>query len=120
WPSATLISMLRLSGVGASWAFAGATDPAAFRTAVQNRRVPPLRPGDVVRWDKLKPPPDAEGRQAVEQAGVPLASWPPYSSDLTPIEKRWSKVKEPLRAVAARAIGVLDGAMGDALREVNL
>lgn len=120
WPSATRSAALRWSGVGASWAFAGARDPAAFRTSVQNRRVPPVRPGAGVRWDKLKPPPDAEGRQAVEQAGVPLASWPPYSPDLTPIEKRWSKVKEPLRAVAARAIGALDEAMGDALREVNL
>jgi hypothetical protein len=44
----------------------------------------------------------------------------PWSPDLTPNEKRFSKVKEFLRSVAARTTEAVSVAMGDALRAVRL
>jgi transposase len=44
---------------------------------------------------------------------------PPYSPDYTPIEELFSKVKEFLRRVAARAKGDLYNAIGDAFRQVT-
>jgi transposase len=44
---------------------------------------------------------------------------PPYSPDLNPIERMFSKLKSHLRSAAARTIDGLIGAMGDALREVR-
>jgi transposase len=119
WTSVTLITALRLSGVGPALAFEGATDTPAFQTYVERMLVPQLRPGDVVIWDNLKPHRDAQVRQAVEGAGATVEPLPPWSPDLTPIEKMFSKVKEFLRSAAARTSEAVCGAMGDALRAVR-
>src|SRR5215831_5752459 len=51
WESITLTCGLRLCGVTAALAFAGATDTDVFEHYVQDELVPELRPGDVVVWD---------------------------------------------------------------------
>jgi transposase len=120
WKSVTLISAVRLSGVGPALAFEGATDTPAFRTYVEEMLVPQLRPGDVVIWDNLKPHQDVPVRQAVGRAGATVEPLPPWSPDLTPIEKMFSKVKEILRSVGARTTEAVYDAMGQALRAVHL
>jgi transposase len=119
WTTVTLISAQRLSGVMAPLAFEGATDTPAFQTYVAQVLAPQLQPGDVVIWDNLKPHQDAEVRHLIEQAGAELVPLPPYSSDLTPIEELWSKVKTVLKSAAARTTEALYGAMGAALRSVR-
>jgi len=44
---------------------------------------------------------------------------PPYSSDYTPIEEMWSKVKQYLRRAAARTRGNLYDGLGEALEHVT-
>src|SRR5438874_13000878 len=61
WQSMTLISGMRLGGVLAAWAFAGATDAAGFQTYAEAVLAPELRAGDVVIWDNLQPPKDEGG-----------------------------------------------------------
>ena len=119
WTTVTLISALRLSGVVAPLAFEGATDTPAFQTYVAQVLTPQLQPGEVVIWDNLKPHQNAEVRHLIEQAGAELVPLPPYSSDLTPIEELWSKVKTVLKSAAARTTEALYGAMGAALRSVR-
>jgi transposase len=119
WTTVTLISTLRLSGVMAPLAFEGATDGPAFQTYVEQVLAPQLHPGDVVIWDNLKPHQNAQVKQAIAQVGAELVPLPPYSSDLTPIEELWSKVKTFLRSAAARTTEVLYEAMGEALRSVR-
>jgi transposase len=119
WKTVTVISAVRLSGVGASLAFERATDTPAFQTYVEEMLVPQLQPGDVVIWDNLKPHQDEQVHQAVERTGACVEPLPPWSPDLTPIEKMWSKVKEFLRSVAVRTAEAVYGAM-EALRAVRL
>jgi transposase len=119
WTTVTLISALRLSGVMAPLAFEGATDAPAFQTYVAQALAPQLQPGDVVIWDNLKPHQNAGVKQLIEQAGAKLVPLPPYSSDLTPIEELWSKVKTVLKSAAARTTEALYEAMGAALRSVR-
>jgi transposase len=57
---------------------------------------------------------------AIEHAGASVLPLPPYSSDYTPIEDTWSKVKEHLRRAAARTKGSLYDALGEALEQVTL
>jgi len=111
------ISALRLSGVVVPSAFEGATDTPAFQSSVEQVLAPQLRPGDVVIWDHLKPHQNAEVGQAPAHAGAGLIPLPPSSSDLTPIEELWSKVKTVLKS-AARTTETLYEAMGTALRSV--
>jgi transposase len=118
WNSMTLISGMRLGGVVAPFAFPGATDTDAFRTYAESVLVPQLHPGDVVLWDNLKPHKDSEVLQAVARVGARVLPVPPWSPDLTPIEKMFSKVKGALRTLAARTTETLVGAMGEALQRV--
>jgi transposase len=120
WESVTVLAGRRLSGVVAPWVFVGSTDTATFEAWVIEALVPELEPGDVVIWDNLKPHQSAVARAAVESAGATVKPLPPHSPDLTPIEEMWSKVKEALRALAARTVRRLFGAIGTALHMVTL
>ena len=103
WESVTVIAALGLDGVRAPLAFPGATDTAAFQTYVEQVLVPALHAGDVVVFDNLKPHLAAGVAEAIEGAGARVLPLPPYSPDYTPIEEMFSKVKEVLRRVGARA-----------------
>ena len=59
------------------------------------------------------------GREAIEEVGASIWYLPPYSPDLNPIEKLWSKVKTWLRRVAARNVEGLIQAVGHALQAVE-
>src|SRR5512135_3313616 len=119
WKSVTLVAGLRLSGVVAPMAFEGAMDTAHFRAYVEQILKPQLHPGDVVVWDNLKPHQDVQARAAVEQVPAHVEPLPPYSPDLTPIEKLWSKVKGVLRSVAGRTTEAVFGAMRTAFELVS-
>jgi transposase len=118
WASMTLISGMRLGQVVAPWAFPGATNTQAFETYVETVLAPELHQGDVVIWDNLKPHKAAAVVQAVARTGARVRPAPPWSPDLVPIEKMFSKVKGTLRSLAARATDVLVDAMAEALHKV--
>ena len=61
----------------------------------------------------------AEVGRLIRSAGAEVRYLPPYSPDLNPIEGLFGKVKERLRAAAARTVDDLIGALGDALRSVT-
>jgi hypothetical protein len=119
WKSVMLRSALRLPGAVAPLVFEGATDAPAFQTPVVQAPASQLRPGDVVIRDNLAPHHHASVKQVIEQAGAELVRLPPSSSDLTPIEERWSKATTSLRSAAARTTETLSDAMGAALRSVR-
>ena len=119
WESVTLVAGVRLAGVVAPMAFAGAMDTPSFESYVEQILVPALCPGDVVVWDNLKPHQSAEARRFVRKAGAGLERLPPYSPDLTPIEKMYSKVKAVLRSVGARTTSTVYAAMNQALKMVH-
>jgi transposase len=118
WDSLTLVSSLRLGEVVASLAFPGATDTAAFQTYTERVLGPKLRRGDVVVWDNLKPHKNRQVVEAIQGLGARVLPLPPWSPDLTPIEKMFSKVKGVLRTLAARTTETLVTAMGQALERV--
>lgn len=115
----TLIAGLRPGRVVAPFVFEGATDTAAFQTYVEAELLPELRPGDVVIWDNLKVHKNREVVEAVEGTGARIQPLPPWSPDKNPIEEMFSKVKEHVRTVAARATGAVMMALGEALERVT-
>lgn len=119
WQSTTMISSVRLDGTTAAMTISGATDTEVFRTYVDKVLCPTLRPGDIVVMDNLGAHKNAETLDLIRAAGAEPRFLPPYSPDLNPIEKMWSKVKAALRATEARTPEELDHAIGGALAKVT-
>jgi len=122
WKITTLTAAGRLGGVPepACLAFDGATDSTCFEAYVGRCLAPTLRPGDIVVMDNLGCHKTAEVRRLIESAGAEVRFLPPYSPDLNPIERLFSKLKAWLRSAAARTVDELIEAMGEALRAVRL
>ena len=119
WCVTTMISAINLAGVVSSLVFQGATDAEAFATFVEQLLVPKLRRGDVVILDNLSSHKTARVQAALDRVGARLLFLPPYSPDLNPIEKMWSKVKGFLRSTAERTIDGLWDAIGRGLNQVT-
>jgi transposase len=118
WCTTTMLSALRLDGSTAAMVVEGATDRDVFEAYVLHVLIPSLREGDIVVLDNLAPHKTPGIVSAIEAAGAEVWFLPPYSPDLNPIEKMWSKVKEFLRAAKARTEEALLKAIGVALKTV--
>ena len=57
--------------------------------------------------------------EIINSCHAELRFLPPYSPELNPIEKMWSKVKQILRGLMARAEDPLSTAIGTALSQVT-
>lgn len=114
-----MIAALRLDGSAAAMVIEGATDAVVFHAYVKHVLVPVLRPGQIVVLDNLSSHKGDVIRRMIEAVGCKLWLLPPYSPDLNPIEKMWSKVKEFLRAAKARCTEELDRAVAEGLAKVT-
>lgn len=92
-----MISSMRLDGSTACMAIDGATDTEVFRAYVGEVHIPTLRECDI----NLTPHKNEETLALIEKAGASVLFLPPYSPDLNPSEKMWSKVKAALRSLEA-------------------
>lgn len=121
WKTMTLLSAIRSTEVirDATVVCDGAMDGDTFLTYVEQCLVPSLQCGDVVVMDNLAAHKVAGVREAIESAGCDLWYLPPYSPDMNPIEKLWSKVKAWLRRAAAKTFDSLSDAIAEALRAVD-
>lgn len=63
-----------------------------------------MKPDDVVILDNLSSHKRPAVRAMVEAAGARMMFLPPYSPDLNPIEKAFSKLKALLRKAAERTV----------------
>lgn len=121
WRTTTLVSALRLAGViqEATVLIDGPINTPTFVAYTEQYLAPSLRPGDVVIMDNLASHKSAAVRERIESADATLWFLPPYSPDLNPIEKLWSKVKSWLRRVEARTFDAIGDALVEVLRTVS-
>jgi transposase len=119
WSATTMIAAVGTEGPRAPFVFEGAMDTEMFVAYVKHVLVPELRLGDIVVMDNLRSHKNAHALELIEQAGAHVWFLPPYSPDLNPIEKMWSKVKAFLRKVCARTQETLYQAIADALATVT-
>lgn len=119
WRVTTVIGAMGLGGVEAAMTIESSTDADVFQAYVDRVLAPALAPGDVVVMDNLSSHKVPGVRRSIEAAGAELWFLPPYSPDLNPIEKAWAKVKQLLRAAAARTQESLEVAIAAALAAVT-
>ena len=119
WQSFTLLGAISDSGLLATMTIEAATDAEVFQAFIDQVLAPRLRPGQIVVMDNLSAHKVASVRQSIEAAGASLLYLPPYSPDLNPIEKCWSKIKQMLRSLKARTAEALQAAMTLALASIS-
>ncbi len=111
----TMLASLSLAGVEAPMTINGAVDGIVFKVYIAEVLCPTLKAGDVVVMDNLPVHKVAGVKELIEGRGARLIYLPPYSPDLNPIEKCWSKIKTYLRKAKARTREELEKALREAL-----
>ena len=103
WQTTTFVAALRRHELTAPMVVDGPMDGELFLAWIEQFLCPTLRPGDIVILDNLSSHKVDGVHQAVALAGATVLYLPPYSPDLNPIEKLFSKLKTLLRKAARRA-----------------
>lgn len=119
WNSTTLLGSLRRDGRTTCLMIEGGTTQEVFREYVRRILAPTLRPGDIVIADNLSAHKDPGAAELIEQRGATLLFLPPYSPDLNPIEKLWSKVKQSVRGAKARTWDSLADAVAEGMNSIT-
>jgi transposase len=119
WKVLTILGAISLRGMIATMTIEAATDREIFLAYLDECLCPKLQPGDVVVMDNLSSHKVDGVRQRIEKCGAKLLYLPPYSPDLNPIEKAWSKLKLLLRAAKARTREALDQAITELLPAIT-
>jgi transposase len=70
-------------------------------------------------FDRVRGEPHVDDVEEVEKFSAELLYPPPYSPDLNPIEKAWSKLKLLLRSAKARTSEALDEAISELLPQLT-
>lgn len=117
--STTLLAAMGMEGPKAPLLLDGATDADSFIAWIEQFLSPCLLPGQIVVMDNLSAHKSPKVRQLIEERGAHLLYLPPYSPDLNPIEKMWSKIKTLLRGAKARTQEALQQAVASALSAVT-
>jgi transposase len=113
WKTQTLIAGLRHDGLIAPFVIDAPMNRVIFDTYIETQLVPRLQPGDIVIMDNLAAHKSPAAEAAIRAKGAWMLYLPPYSPDLNPIKMAFSKLKENLRATAARTIDDLWKAIGN-------
>jgi transposase len=111
----TFVCALRHDGLGAPTVVDGPMTAEVFVAYVEQQLVRVLSPGDIVVMDNLSCHHRPAVREAIEGAKAELRFLPPYSPDLNPIERAFSKLKAKLRAAQKRTIPEVEDDLGEAI-----
>jgi transposase len=107
YKTVTLVAGLSLRGIVAQKAFDRPINAALFEEWVETCLVPALQKGDVVVMDNLPAHKGPRVEELITAGGAELRYLPPYSPDMNPIEKAFSKLKAYLRKIAERSVAGL-------------
>ena len=119
YESTTLLSVIGLQGVVASFVYEGGTDVPAMEAFVEGQLTKVLRPGDILVMDNLASHKSATVQQMLADIGVEVELLPPYSPDFNPIENMFSKMKAYLKKIMQEATDPLWKLVGKALATIT-
>lgn len=107
----TILSSVRLNGEIVYTTYAGGTTAERFRDYLGNLLLPTLDKHAVIIMDNMRSHHAKIIRQFLDEKEINYIYLPPYSPDLNPIEKLWSKLKAILRKLKARSLDELPAAV---------
>jgi transposase len=119
WETTTFVGALRRLPLTAPLVTDGPMDGAMFLAYVHQFLCPTPQPGDTVILDNLSSHMVTGVEEAISAGGATLLYLPPYSPDLNPIEKFFSKLKALLQKAAQRNINAHWKEIGELLNTVS-
>ena len=93
----TVPSSIRLNGDCAYIVYQGGTTAERFAEYLKIKLLPTLSEADIIVMDNMRSHHAKAVKQLLDSSKVIYLYLPPYSPDLNPIEKMWSKLKAFLR-----------------------
>ena len=115
----TVLSSIRLNGSLVYTTYQGRTTAQRFREYMKEQLIPSLEKDDVVIMDNMRSHHAKIVTELLDKSGISYLYLPPYSPDLNPIEKMWSKMKSILRKRKIRIASELPEAVKAALEAVS-
>lgn len=115
----TMLGCLSLCGLSSLMTVNGAADGEVFLIFIRDFLCPTLEEGDIVVLDNYSIHKGDRIKKLIEGCGARLVFLPPYSPDLNPIEKCWSKLKTLLRGFGARTRETLEAAITKAMTAIT-
>ena len=110
----TVLSSIQLNGTLHYTTFSGGTTVERFKRYLETDLLPHLNGNSILVMDNMKSHHAKAVKELLDSSGVRYIYLPPYSPDLNPIEKLWSKVKALLRKFKARTLDALPNAIQNA------
>lgn len=114
----TILSSIRANGKMAYTTYMGGTTAERFRDYLEKVLLPTLDENAVIIMDNMRLHHAKDVTTFLNERGVQYLYLPPYSPDLNPIEKLWSKLKSILRKLKVRTLEKLPTAIALAFRSV--
>ena len=115
----TILPSIQLDGTLRYTTFSGGTTVERFKRYLETDLLPHLNGNSVLIMDNMKSHHARAVRNLLDSSEVRCIYLPPYSPDLNPIEKLWSKVKSFLRKFKARTLDALLNAIQCAFQTVS-
>jgi transposase len=115
----SIIGAIAINGIVAMMYITSAVNTLIFKTFISQFLAPKLNRGQFVIFDNVNFHKSQEIIDIIEKTGAKVVFLPPYSPDLSPIEKMWSKIKEILKRKKPRSKSEFHEALLVAITSVN-
>lgn len=115
----TVLSSIRLNGSLVYTTYQGGTTVQRFCEYMEKQLIPNLEKDDVICMDNMSSHHAKTVTELLDNAGIAYMYLPPYSLDLNPIEKIWSKMKAILRKSKIRVASKLSESVKAALKTIS-
>ena len=115
----TILSSIQLDGTLRYTTFSGGTTVERFKRYLETNFLPHLNGNSVLVMDNMKSHHAKAVKELLDSSGVRYIYLPPYSPDLNPIEKLWSKVKAFLLKFKVRTLDTLPNAVQHSFQTVS-
>jgi len=116
WQTLTMIGAMSADDVCGFMTFECSTTKAVFDVFIRSELINKLDENSCVIMDNSSVHKNKEIIKKIEDTGAELRFLPPYSPDLNPIEKLWSKLKQKLRSMDTMATATFRKSISEALK----
>lgn len=115
----TILSSVRLNGDCVYTVYSGGTTAGRFQKYLESSLLPTLTSQDIVIMDNMRSYHARAVTEFLDRNKIQYLYLPPYSPDLNPIEKMWSKLKAYLRKQGIRISSLLPEAARQAFKTIR-